>query len=58
MIKDCGCEGWKIGWPQLEGVQMLGSVHGWRYEGPFIRFCPWCGKLIEEVSDEARESQR
>lgn len=46
--KDCTCEDWKKGQPQVDGAWIMSVLHhGPEYEGSKYRYCPWCGKGLE-----------
>lgn len=40
----CSCVDFQEGWHQIISAQMLAYLHGSRYTGKTIRYCPWCGK--------------
>ena len=48
-VRDCDCKEWDLGWPQIEGAQMLAWNHGSPYTGPIFNFCPWCRKKLRRV---------
>ena len=27
-------------------------AHGWRYDGPYFKYCPFCGQRLEKVEVE------
>ena len=45
-MKICKCDGWVKSIIQLESAQTIAATHGWRYEGEFYQFCPWCGSKL------------
>lgn len=46
---ECNCEGWKIGQPQINTAwQNSVNHHGEEYNGPYYKYCPWCGKELQE----------
>ena len=47
----CDCEDWQTGMSQIASAQTLAWTHGQRYTGVVFRYCPWCGKKLEEDKD-------
>lgn len=53
-MKECNCEDWKLGSPQLVEAQMSSFMNGIKYIGEVFRFCPWCSNPLEEESHNFR----
>lgn len=49
MEVECDCEYWKRGLRRLNIAIRYAWNHGHTYEGVDFKFCPWCGKKLEEV---------
>jgi hypothetical protein len=47
-MKDCDCQEWKESNPQIRAATIIAHVHGAVYTGSHWKFCPWCGKRLEE----------
>jgi hypothetical protein len=46
---ECKCSDFILSWNQIINAQLLANLHGMCYTGEVIRFCPWCGKELEEM---------
>lgn len=56
MSKICSCDKWKANMPILNGMTVLGSLHGMPYSGEIFEYCPWCGEKLKEETDEETNS--
>ena len=49
VIRPCDCEDYKEGLTQIKNAQtLLYLTKGIKYTAPKFRYCPWCGKKLEE----------
>ena len=45
----CDCKDWQENIKILDGWAMMSKIHGGGgYTGKCFKFCPWCGKRLEE----------
>jgi hypothetical protein len=52
----CSCRQW-IDWAAYDtGIWGYLHAHGFRYDGPCFKFCPFCGNELE--NDEPPEEQK
>lgn len=53
MTTEACCEDWKIGVKKINGALSWFLFHAGfpQYDGPFFRFCPWCGKPVQQPSE-------
>ncbi len=49
---ECDCENYIKSMKELDSAQAIAWVHGWRYNGEFFKYCPWCGKELKKVITE------
>ena len=47
----CNCKGWEVSNYQIIGAQQLAANHGIKYTGRIYKYCPWCGSLLEDLTD-------
>ena len=53
-MKDCTCEDRAIGIKKIADAQFSYVLHhGPEYDGPFFRYCPWCGTVLEATQSIA-----
>ena len=55
---ECDCEDWRKSAPQIVDAERFYFVrHGVKYAGALMRFCPWCGKALQnyEFAKKQRE---
>lgn len=47
---NCSCKEWAEGMPQIAAAQVFCSIQsaGPEYVGARFKFCPWCGKPVED----------
>jgi len=58
-IKDCTCKDWENGRSQLIMQAIFCERHGSgpKYDGPYWRFCPWCGNDLQiDIQADAEKS--
>jgi hypothetical protein len=51
---NCDCTGWKKNVDALMSLFVISDIHSSPYMGELFKFCPWCGKLLEEQEKEER----
>ena len=54
----CKCEDWQPNVDIINGYISFGTIHyGFNpkgYDGKPFKYCPWCGKQLEEKNDDKR----
>ena len=57
MTVECFCNEWKVGMPQIIGVQeqALYRASVSEYTGGTFRYCPWCGEGLQNVGEKNKE---
>ena len=49
----CDCDDYAKGIKQIDGWQSFAMTHfDANFQGPTMRFCPWCGKKLSEPVPE------
>jgi hypothetical protein len=44
----CTCKDWQDNMPTLDQCLVMAFVHGFSYTGTTWKYCPWCGKELQE----------
>lgn len=50
-MRRCVCEDWNENIDKLLMASYL-YVHGYEYTGALMRYCPWCGAILDGVPIE------
>lgn len=48
----CNCAAAILSIPDLDTVCLIAAIHGCKYQGEPFRFCPFCGKALEDQEVE------
>lgn len=57
MERKCNCNDWIDNIDKLLRAKYL-YVHGILYDGPLLRFCPWCGTVLSNVPLKSENTMR
>ena len=59
-MKKCTCPDWKKGIDKINAPIILQSARSggfWQYDGKTFEYCPWCGKVLLDVTPGCSEKQ-
>jgi transcriptional antiterminator Rof (Rho-off) len=51
-MKDCDCKDYVESTAQINYALTLAWAHGFNYSAKSFKYCPWCGKELEEKEEE------
>jgi len=53
---NCHCEAWQKNYSKLTSMNFIAAIHNCGSECEQFKFCPWCGKKVEEI--EIKQPER